>query len=84
MDQRNVLKPITYGDLLAVGALEDVSVFDLVEELVSFVNTRNKKKREGKRYLRPAHTVRVGRVFGGAALFCVVDMHLSKRIRRES
>ena len=48
---------------LQVGAPADLSMFDLVEGPVSFVDTRN-NKREGKAYLRPAGTVVAGVAFG--------------------
>lgn len=53
---------------LQLGAPGDVSVFDLIEGPVSFVDTR-KNAREGKRQLRPVHTIRAGRVFGGPPYF---------------
>jgi dihydroorotase len=48
---------------LQVGAPADVSVLELVEEPVSFVDTRN-NKREGKAYLKPVQTVAAGVPFG--------------------
>jgi dihydroorotase len=48
---------------LQVGAPADVSVFDIVEGLVKFVDTRN-NFREGDKYLKPFQTVRAGRPFG--------------------
>ncbi len=48
---------------LALGAPADLSMFDVVEGAVSFVDTRN-NKREGKMYLRPAGTVVAGVAFG--------------------
>src|SRR6266571_3488539 len=48
---------------LQVGAPADVSVMELVEEKVTFVDTR-RNERQGERYLRPLHTVRAGRPFG--------------------
>jgi dihydroorotase len=53
---------------LQLGAPGDVSVFELIEGPVSFVDTRD-NKREGKRYLKPLHTIRAGRVFGGPPYF---------------
>ena len=48
---------------LQVGAPGDVSVMDLVEAPVSFVDTRN-NRRDGQALLRPVHTVNNGVVFG--------------------
>jgi dihydroorotase len=53
---------------LQIGAPGDVSIFDLIEGPVSFVDTRN-NTREGKRHLKPVHTIRAGRVFGGPPYF---------------
>ena len=48
---------------LQVGAPGDVSVLDVVEGPVSFVDTRN-NTRTGQRHLRPVHTVAAGVPFG--------------------
>jgi len=48
---------------LQIGAPADVSVLELVEEPVEFVDTR-KHHRQGTRWLKPVHTVRAGRPFG--------------------
>ncbi len=48
---------------LQVGAPADVSVLELVEEPVEFVDTRN-NFRKGSQWLRPVHTIRAGRPFG--------------------
>jgi dihydroorotase len=48
---------------LQVGAPGDVSIMELVEGPVSFVDTRN-NKREGKAYLKPVQTVAGGVPFG--------------------
>jgi dihydroorotase len=48
---------------LRPGAPADVSVLELVEEPVSFVDTRG-NRRPGRRWLKPVHTVRAGRPFG--------------------
>jgi dihydroorotase len=48
---------------IQVGAPADLSLFDVVEGPVSFVDTRN-NKREGKVFLRPAGTVAGGVAFG--------------------
>jgi dihydroorotase len=48
---------------LEAGAPGDVTVLDVVEGPVEFVDTRN-NKRPGKVYLKPAHTVAAGIVFG--------------------
>lgn len=48
---------------LQLGALADLSMFDLVEGAVEFVDTRN-NKRSGRQYLRPAGTITAGVAFG--------------------
>jgi dihydroorotase len=48
---------------LQIGAPADVSILELVEQPVSFVDTK-KNTREGKRYLKPVQTIRAGRPFG--------------------
>ena len=48
---------------LQVGAPADVSIMELVEGPVSFVDTRN-NKRDGKAYLKPVQTVAGGVPFG--------------------
>jgi dihydroorotase len=48
---------------LNVGAPADVSILELVEEPVTFVDTLNNQRR-GTRWLRPVDTVRAGRPFG--------------------
>jgi dihydroorotase len=48
---------------LQVGAPGDVSIMELVEGPVSFVDTRN-NKRDGKAYLKPVQTVAGGVPFG--------------------
>jgi dihydroorotase len=48
---------------LQVGAPGDVSIMEIVEGPVSFVDTRN-NKREGKVYLKPIQTVTAGVPFG--------------------
>jgi dihydroorotase len=48
---------------LQVGAPADVSVLELVEGPVSFVDTRN-NRRDGQAYLKPIHTVAGGVPFG--------------------
>lgn len=48
---------------LSVGAPADVSILELVEEPVTFVDTMN-NQRKGSRWLRPVDTVRAGRPFG--------------------
>jgi dihydroorotase len=48
---------------LQIGAPGDVSILELVEGPVSFVDTRN-NKREGKVQLRPVQTVAAGVAFG--------------------
>ena len=46
-----------------MGAPADVSILELVEGPVDFVDTR-KNARKGNRYLKPVATVRAGRPFG--------------------
>ena len=48
---------------LQIGAPGDVSIMELVDGPVSFVDTRN-NKREGKAYLKPLQTVAGGVPFG--------------------
>lgn len=48
---------------LQIGAPADLSILEVVEGPVSFVDTRN-NKREGKMFLRPAGTVTAGVAFG--------------------
>jgi dihydroorotase len=48
---------------LQMGAPGDVAIMELVEGLVSFVDTRN-NKRDGKVYLKPVQTVTGGVPFG--------------------
>ena len=48
---------------LQVGAPADLSLLEVVEGPVSFVDTRN-NKRDGKVFLRPAGTVTGGVAFG--------------------
>ena len=48
---------------LQVGAPADVSVLELIEGEVSFVDTRN-NRRNGQAHLRPVHTVAAGVPFG--------------------
>src|SRR6202042_1806942 len=48
---------------LQIGAPGDVSIMELVEGPVSFVDTRN-NKRDGKAYLKPVQTVTGGIAFG--------------------
>jgi dihydroorotase len=48
---------------LNVGVPADVSILELIEESVKFVDTLNNQRR-GTRWLRPVETVRAGRPFG--------------------
>jgi len=48
---------------LQIGAPAAVSVMELVEEKVTFVDTR-RNQRQGDRFLKPLHTVRAGRPYG--------------------
>src|SRR3954468_3106552 len=48
---------------LQVGAPADVAIMELVEEPVSFVDTRN-NRRDGKAWLKPVQTVTAGVPFG--------------------
>lgn len=58
-----VINKLAKHGTLQVGAPADLSMFDLVEGPVSFVDTRN-NKRDGKAYLRPAGTVVAGVAYG--------------------
>ncbi|MBI2771658.1 MAG: amidohydrolase/deacetylase family metallohydrolase [Burkholderiales bacterium] len=58
-----VIARIPKHGTLQVGAPADLSMLDVVEGPVSFVDTRN-NKREGKVFLRPAGTVVAGVAFG--------------------
>ncbi len=59
----NVIGRVEGLGTLRVGAPGDVSIMDLVEGPVSFVDTQN-NIRTGDRFLRPVDTVRAGRPFG--------------------
>lgn len=48
---------------LQAGAPADMSILELIEEPVEFVDTRN-NRRNGRRWLKPVHTVRAGVPFG--------------------
>ena len=48
---------------LQIGAPADISLLEIVEGPVSFVDTRN-NWREGNKYLKPFQTIRAGRPFG--------------------
>ena len=48
---------------LQLGAPADLSIFELIDGPVSFVDTRN-NKREGKAHLKPAGTITAGVAFG--------------------
>ncbi len=48
---------------LNIGAPADVSILEIVDEPVTFVDTVNNQRR-GTRFLRPVDTVRAGRPFG--------------------
>lgn len=58
-----VINKLAKHGTLQVGAPADLSMFDLVEGPVSFVDTRN-NKRDGKAHLRPAGTVVAGVAYG--------------------
>jgi dihydroorotase len=58
-----VISRIPKHGTLQIGAPADLSILEVVEGAVSFVDTRN-NKREGKVYLRPAGTVVAGVAFG--------------------
>jgi len=58
-----VISRIPKHGTLQIGAPADLSILELVDGAVSFVDTRN-NKREGKLYLRPAGTVVAGVAFG--------------------
>jgi len=59
----NIIDRVDKLGTLQIGAPADVSVLELVEEPVEFVDTRN-NRRQGTRWLKPVHTVRAGRPFG--------------------
>ena len=59
----NVVGRVDGLGTLSVGAPGDVSVLELVEEPVTFVDTMS-NQRKGSRWLRPVDTVRAGRPFG--------------------
>jgi dihydroorotase len=48
---------------LRVGAPADISILQLIEEPVEFIDTRN-NRRKGTRWLKPVHTVRAGVPYG--------------------
>jgi dihydroorotase len=48
---------------LQIGAPADVSIFEIVEGSIKYMDTRN-NFREGKQYLKPIQTIRAGRPFG--------------------
>ena len=48
---------------LQIGAPADVSILEVVEGPVTFVDTRN-NKRQGKVYLKPIQTIAMGVPFG--------------------
>jgi dihydroorotase len=58
-----IINRIAMLGTLQVGAPADVSVLELVEGPVAFVDTRN-NKREGNVHLRPANVVVAGVPFG--------------------
>lgn len=58
-----VISRIPKHGTLQLGAPADLSILEVVEGPVSFVDTRN-NKREGKVHLRPAGTVVAGVAFG--------------------
>lgn len=58
-----VIGRIAKHGTLQIGAPADLSLLELVEAPVSFVDTRN-NKREGKAFLRPAGTIVAGVAFG--------------------
>src|SRR5262249_51716975 len=59
----NVIGRVPGLGTLQVGAPGDVSIFQLVEEPVQFVDTRS-NVRGGDRWLKPVDVVRAGRPFG--------------------
>jgi dihydroorotase len=48
---------------LEIGAPGDVSILEIVDGPVTFVDTKE-NERTGDRYLRPSKTIRAGRPFG--------------------
>jgi dihydroorotase len=66
MATTNPARIIGRGELLGslqAGASADVSILELVDAPVTFVDTR-KNTRDGSRWLKPVQTVRAGRPFG--------------------
>jgi dihydroorotase len=59
----SVIGRIPKHGTLQIGAPADLSILEIVEGAVSFVDTRN-NKRDGKMHLRPAGTVVAGVAFG--------------------
>ena len=58
-----VIARIPKHGTLQLGAPADLSIMEVVEGPVSFVDTRN-NKREGKLYLKPVGTIVAGTAFG--------------------
>jgi dihydroorotase len=58
-----IINRIPKHGTLQVGAPADLSIMEVVESPVSFVDTRN-NKRQGKLYLKPVETVVAGVAFG--------------------
>ncbi len=58
-----VISRIPKHGTLQIGAPADLSIFEVVEGAVSFVDTRN-NQRQGRMYLKPAGTVVAGVAFG--------------------
>lgn len=58
-----VISRVPKHGTLQIGAPADLSIFEVVEGAVSFVDTRN-NQRQGRMYLKPAGTVVAGVAFG--------------------
>lgn len=61
--RRTAARSIVVPHMKQLGAPADVTVLDVVDGPVEFVDTRN-NKRVGKVHLKPAHTVVAGVAFG--------------------
>jgi dihydroorotase len=59
----SVIGRIPKHGTLQIGAPADLSILEVVEGPVSFVDTRN-NKRDGKMFLRPAGIIVAGNAFG--------------------
>ena len=60
---RHAPAPSQNPSVLQLGAPADLSLVEIVEGPVDFVDTRQ-NQRKGQRYIRPMQTVKAGRPFG--------------------